>query len=314
MNVYKIDDIIKFDFIKIPKALFANPKYKEMSSDAKLTYALLYDRLSLSKQNNWINSDGEVYLVYTREAIAKELGISYKKAIAAFKQLKENKLIIDKQCGRGMPNYIFIVKPELSVNEAKDYVDKENLRHANMEYLDNTELDGSVDNLDSDMQNEDIKTCENGMSDCAESVCQELPKTHTIKTDNTKTNINHIENSQSVTDRRLFNKILKQCQLERFDKDIRSIFYDAIERLFYCSEFKIGTSILPGENVRSRLCELDCSVLESALYKIHRNKRDTKNPTGYVMSVIFNCLTEDFTETHLDPYLNHFREGGGNVS
>ena len=63
MTVYKIDDLIKFEFFKIPKTLFANPEYKKMSSDAKLTYALLYDRLSLSKQNNWINGDGEVYLV-----------------------------------------------------------------------------------------------------------------------------------------------------------------------------------------------------------------------------------------------------------
>ena len=91
MTVYKINDLVKFDFIKIPKTLFANPKYKEMSSDAKLTYALLYDRLSLSIQNNWINADGEVYLVYTRGAIAEDLGITYKKAIAAFKELKENK-------------------------------------------------------------------------------------------------------------------------------------------------------------------------------------------------------------------------------
>ena len=82
MTVYKINDLVKFDFIKIPKTLFANPKYKEMSSDAKLTYALLYDRLSLSIQNNWINADGEVYLVYTRGAIAEDLGITYKKTIA----------------------------------------------------------------------------------------------------------------------------------------------------------------------------------------------------------------------------------------
>ncbi|MGN0108010.1 MAG: replication initiator protein A, partial [Hominilimicola sp.] len=74
MTVYKINDLVKFNFLKIPKTLFANPKYREMSSDAKLAYALLCDRLSLSKQNNWINSDGEVYLIYTRKAIAEDLG------------------------------------------------------------------------------------------------------------------------------------------------------------------------------------------------------------------------------------------------
>lgn len=309
MTVYKIDDLIKFDFFKIPKALFANPKYIEMSSDAKLAYALLYDRLSLSKQNNWINGDGEVYLIYTRQAIADDLGITYKKAIAAFKELKDNNLIIDKQCGRGLPNYIFIVKPDLSVKEAKEYNDKENSRPANLECLDNTELDKGVNNSDGDVPNGNVKTCPNGMSACADTECQDLPKSHTNKTNNTNTNITNTDNSQSVPDRQLFNKILEQCQLECFDKDIRRIFYDAVERLFYCREFKIGTSVLPGENVRSRLCELDYSVLESALHKMHKNKRDTKNPTGYVMSVIFNCLTEDFTEAHLDPYLNHFREG-----
>lgn len=309
MTVYKINDLVKFDFIKIPKTLFANPKYKEMSSDAKLTYALLYDRLSLSIQNNWINADGEVYLVYTRGAIAEDLGITYKKAIAAFKELKENNLIIDKQCGHGMPNYIFIVKPELSDTEAKKYTNKENSRPAEMECLDSDECDESIGNSDCDMPNGNIKTCENGMSRGTDMEYQDLPKWHTIKTNNIKTNINHTDNSQSVNDRRLFNKILEQCQLGYFDKDIQRIFYDAIERLFYCRELKIGTSILLGENVRSRLCEIDYTVLENALRKMHKNKRDTKNPTGYVMSVIFNCLTEEFTETHLDPYLNHFREG-----
>lgn len=57
------------------------------------------------------------------------------------------------------------------------------------------------------------------------------------------------------------------------------------------------------------MSEADCVKLIIPYLKMHKNKRDTKNPTGYVMSVIFNCLTEEFTETHLDPYLNHFREG-----
>ena len=43
--------------------LFADLKYKSLSSDAKLTYALLYDRLSLSKLNAWINEKDEVYLI-----------------------------------------------------------------------------------------------------------------------------------------------------------------------------------------------------------------------------------------------------------
>ncbi|MBR2885462.1 MAG: 4-alpha-glucanotransferase, partial [Clostridia bacterium] len=75
MNVYKINDIINYEFLKIPKSMFLNEDYRKLSSDAKLTYALLYDRLSLSKLNNWINEDYEVYLIYTREEIAEDLGL-----------------------------------------------------------------------------------------------------------------------------------------------------------------------------------------------------------------------------------------------
>ena len=84
MNVYKINDVISCEFLKIPKSLFANEAYKALSSDAKLTYALLYDRLSLSKLNSWINDNDEVFLIYKREDIADDLGITYKKAISAF--------------------------------------------------------------------------------------------------------------------------------------------------------------------------------------------------------------------------------------
>ena len=111
MDVYKINDIISCEFLKIPKAMFANEKYRKLSSDAKLAYALLYDRLSLSKLNGWINENDEVFLIYTREAIADDLGITYKKAISAFRELAEANLIADESCGRVMANRIYIVKP-----------------------------------------------------------------------------------------------------------------------------------------------------------------------------------------------------------
>ena len=303
MTVYKINDLIQCDFYRIPKAFYSNPKYIEMSSAAKLAYARLYDRLSLSQKNGWINANGEVYLNFKRKKLAEALGVGNKKATDIFKELVEKGLIMDVRVGQGKPNRIYIVKPEVSEHQARNFVE--------MTALESDEVGDTEEMLECDTQKQQVKKRQNDISRSTEMTGQEASKAHPNNTNSNKTDINHIDNSQSViTDRQLFNKILAQCQLECFDKDIRRIFYDAVERLFYCRELKIGTSVLPGENVRSRLCELDYSVLESALHKMHKNMRDTKNPTGYVMSVIFNCLTEDFTETHLDPYLNHFRGGG----
>lgn len=171
MDVYKINDIISCEFLKIPKAMFANEKYRKLSSDAKLAYALLYDRLSLSKLNGWINENDEVFLIYTREAIAEDLGITYKKAISAFKELAEANLIADERCGRGMANRIYIVKPELSAADAKEYINRENLRTAEIAYQKNEPEEENCENSISgesvgfsDMPKEHIKNCQNGIS------------------------------------------------------------------------------------------------------------------------------------------------------
>ena len=57
--------------------------------------------MGLSQKNGWINDEGEVYLIYTREEAAKTLGITYKKTIAAFKELISAGLLAEKRQGRG---------------------------------------------------------------------------------------------------------------------------------------------------------------------------------------------------------------------
>ena len=339
LDLYTINDIIRFEFFKLPKALFANPKYKTMSSDAKLTYSLLYDRLSLSKQNNWINEKNEVFLIFTREGIADALGITYKKAMAAFAQLIKNGLIFEKRCGRGMANKIYIVKPEVTAAQAKEYDPNcqpglpgrqqgHPCRTAEMEGLEAVESvdksNGDKDLEGLDVPKEPLLNCSFGSSETADTDVQELPNRDSNQTYLKKTYTNHTENSQSVyagmrtnfpqigydgqNDDDNLQEILENCQLEYFDEETRVTFRDAIERLWFCERFKIGNAILPQANVRSRMNRLGYSILETALHNLHQNKeRDIKNITAYVMSTIFNCIAEEFSLLVVDPYLNQIR-------
>jgi len=314
MAVYKITDIIACEFLKIPKAMFANETYRRLSSDAKLAYALLYDRLSLSKLNGWINERDEVYLIYTREELAEDLGITYKKAIAAFRELTEVNLITEQRCGRGMPNRIYIVKPELDAAEAKKHVKRENLRTADSAYQ--AEMETA-----SDMPDSPPKNCQNGTSRTAGSEAQDVPESHTNHTDNIKTNLIHTDYSQSVpfprylpdeVDRQTdeiysLDDILKSCQLDTFEDEERRILYDALERLFYSDSLKIGNAVLPRAKVRSRMYEIDVNTLRAAMDKLHRNTTQIRNVTAYVMSTIFNCITEEYSAVHVDPFLNEMR-------
>ncbi len=321
MDVYKINDMINCEFLKIPKAMFAMEGYRRLSSDAKLTYALLYDRLTLSKMNNWINERDEVFLIYTREDIAAELGITYKKAIAAFRELVTAGLIFETRSGRGLANKIYIVKLEVTAEQAKKAAAQEQTRTAETAYLETETTETAVGGL----PNREFKNCCFGISRTAKPEGLELPKRHPNQNKNNQTEKIQINNSQSVypekehilQDGRADNtykleEILGNCQLESFDAEEQKILYDAIERLFYSKTFKIGNAVLPQDKVRSRLYELDAAVLQNALHSLHRNRdRPIKNITAYIMSVIFNSITEEYSLLHVDPYLNSMRAPTG---
>ena len=158
-RTYRICDVVNEEFLRFPLTLLANPQYKEMSLEAKFVYALLLNRLTLSQKNGWINDDGEVYLVYTREEASATLNISYKKAIAAFRELIENRLLVEQRQGRGYPNLLYVLKAELADRDAAEFLDS----------LDKPAEENAVEPYP--MQN-----CQNSTSRTAETAVQDLLK------------------------------------------------------------------------------------------------------------------------------------------
>ena len=107
---YKANECLENIFYQIPKELFINPYYKNLSSDSKLLYALLLDRLSVSMKNEWIDEDGNIFLVFSRKEAQEKLNLSDKTATKAFKQLTSVKLIYEKRQGFRKNNIIYVGK------------------------------------------------------------------------------------------------------------------------------------------------------------------------------------------------------------
>lgn len=84
-------------FYALPKVLFENPIYEDMRLDAKVAYAMLKDRLDLSFKNNWIDEDGNIYLVYSNSNLMKILNCSKYTLLRIKKQLTEYGLIHEVQ-------------------------------------------------------------------------------------------------------------------------------------------------------------------------------------------------------------------------
>ena len=88
--------------------LFFNKNYRDkLNSDSKILYGFLLNRLTLSAKNNWIDENGNVFLIFTRKEVQERLDLSDKTVTKAFKQLKVCKLIHEKRQGANKPNLIY---------------------------------------------------------------------------------------------------------------------------------------------------------------------------------------------------------------
>lgn len=57
-----------FTFYRVPKVLFTNERFWNISADAKMLYGILLDRMSLSAKNGWIDKTVECISFYNRRS------------------------------------------------------------------------------------------------------------------------------------------------------------------------------------------------------------------------------------------------------
>ncbi len=321
-RTYRVSDVVNEEFLRFPLTLLANPKYREMSLEAKFIYSLLLNRLTLSQKNNWINEDNEVYLIYTREDAANTLNITYRKAISAFKELIEVGLLYEQRQGRGFPNLLYVLKAELADEDALEFGEqfdksddendeKEAANPVNMQTC-SYRISRTAESAYQELQNPHIKNCNNGISRTARSAHQDMPNLHQKKIDNKKTENIYIENSQFLNqshgnfsgmgvpkmmdgqtdDEDKIQFILDNCELHLFKDNIQQMLVQAVERLYYSESLKIGDARLPQAKVRSYLNLLDCETLMTTIESMKANEGRIVNPMAYIMSTIINTICE----------------------
>jgi len=103
----------QYTFYRLPKALFTNDRYKELSDGSKILYGLMLDRMSLSVKNGWLDEQERVYIIFTLEDAQEYMNCKHDKGIKMFAELDTEKgvgLIERVRQGQGKPAIIYVRK------------------------------------------------------------------------------------------------------------------------------------------------------------------------------------------------------------
>ena len=139
-----------FSYFRIPKALFQDSRFRQISTDARTLYGILLDRMSLSAKNGWLDEQGRVYIIYTVREVQESLCCAEHKAVKLFRELEDIDLIERKRRGLGRPSLIYV----------KDF--------------------------SSGLPKAQVQNCPNSNSGAADSAILEQPKPQANKTDKKK--------------------------------------------------------------------------------------------------------------------------------
>lgn len=233
-SLMKQTDVQTIYHMQMPRWLFSDPRYAGMSLDAKVTYTFLLNRFQLSRRNGWVNDFGEVFVIFPRKELTRELRICEQRVTAAFKKLVELKLVWEKRCGRGDANQIYLTSVEPLDNpgySSAPFVPEPDgdSRTADFDVLDGTGFSMPAQ----EPQDLSGKNPENCGSRTAEPAAAEPQKTRPSYIKSSHTDFSHTDVSQPVSaggadgqadDERELMGILDACELSCFSPEVARVF------------------------------------------------------------------------------------------
>ena len=258
-----------FSFYRIPKALFQEPRFQSLSTDAKTLYGILLDRMSLSVKNEWFDKKGRVFIIFTIEDVKRTLRCADNKATRLLRELEEFGLIERKRRGQGKPCLVY------------------------------------VKNFSAESSKESVKNRDNDDSCGSKIACQDPVKSRGIKKKENKTEMNNTnpilsDEMEKMKNRELleeyFSHSLEIDLLLRLYPDDEDTLYQIVNLLVdTCATNRkllhIAGDDKPAEVVRSRFMKLNADHIRFVLKCLAENSSPIRNMKQYLLASLYNAPT-----------------------
>ena len=279
----------QFAFYRIPKVLFDAEGIKDISTDAKVLYGLMLDRMQLSTRNRWLDDKGRVYIYYSVKQIMAALSVSNKTVTKLLSELESVHLITREKDGFSRPDRIYVmnflremykVHHERSKNYTSSDVDS-TPREMYFLHTNNT-----------DINNTDISDTESIVS-IGKDGCDAMDEYNAYESLIRK----NIEFDNLVIDDPFNRDILEE---------IVSIMTDVM--ITKSGTVRISGDEKPVEVVKSRLMKLKSSHIIYVLQGLKDNPVKVRNIKAYLLASLYNAPTT--ISNYYSALVNHDMHNG----
>ena len=297
----------QYSFYRIPKALFQNDYFKNLSSDAKILYGLMLDRMSLSIKNQWFDEQNRAYIYFSIEDIMELLNCGKNKAVKSLQELDQENgigLIEKKRQGFGKTNIIYVksfVIPDKKIAVQEDLPGTS--QKFEIQTADEKEDDTEVCKIN-------FKKSQKQTSRSPENKLPEVCKSNTNYNNLSYNKENDTESDQIGSSQirfidgmatiQAYGSLIKEnidydnlLITHPFEQELIKGIYELILETVLCQneEILIASNWYPVQLVKSKFLKLRYSHIEYVMECLKKNTSKVKNIKKYMLAALFNAPT-----------------------
>lgn len=272
----------QFSFYRIPKALFTNDCFKDLSCDAKILYGLMLDRMSLSIKNQWFDEENRAYIYFSIEDIMELLNCGRNKAVKSLQELDDEKgigLIEKRRQGFGKVTIIYV---KSFVQEECEEQKKEKSKM--VKFTNQTSVE--------EEETEEVYISNSNNTNINNTNLSENKSNHIVSADGIGSEEDEMETLHAyqslIKDNLDYDSLLVS---HPHDKNQIDEIVDLIVETVMCKSDKvlIASNWYSGALVRGKFMKLDYSHVEYVLHCLEGNTSKIKNIKKYLLAALFNA-------------------------
>lgn len=228
------EDTYMFNYTQLPDELFTLEVFMDLSLHAKVLYSFMLRRVSISKEKNWIDEAGDVFIYYRADEVMEKFNCSNKTAAKIMAELEDIGLIEKRRQGQGNPTIIYVNKfsAVMDLPEETDEGEEPELSidHKEHLYVEKEEVTEGENDQNPEVKDLHFKKCKNYTSRNVKNTPLEVKNLHASYKENNYKEI--VRSSSAYPPKDIVREQIRLIEEDEEEKLKEQIRYQDAERLY----------------------------------------------------------------------------------